>query len=119
MGKRLLLIMFCFFSSLLSVQGSTGNPPSENDISCHYTLYDENPYTYRAAASCSTATKFEWMTMSPGWTIKNAESASAQTMHDVLIIPDSESAPTTILAVRACNNYGCSDWVILGYVSLE
>jgi hypothetical protein len=94
-------------------------PPVESDISAYSVLYDASSRTYRATASCSKAmaTKYEWMTLSPGWTIRAAEPVYAQTMHDVLITPNSSSAPSTGLAVRAYNSCGWSDWILVDRIS--
>lgn len=84
----------------------------------YFDLFVPETRTYRAVATYPGAVLFEWMTMSPGWKIEKTTGTSSD-MHDVLIVPASNSAPTTMLGVRAFDGVNWSEWTGVGYVSMN
>lgn len=119
MKKVFFAILVCLLFIQVKAQSDEFNMSVDNLIypEVHYSLFIPETRTYRAAATYPGAVLFEWKTMSPGWTIMKA-GPGTNDMHDVLITPDSSSASTTMLVVRAFDGVEWSDWTAVGYVSM-
>lgn len=120
MKKVFFAILACLLFVQVKAQINESSVTPGNMVSpeVYYGLFVPETRTYRAVATYPGAVLFEWMTMSPGWKFEKAPGSFGNDMHDVLIIPTSSSAPTTMLGVRAFDGVEWSGWTGVGYVSM-